>query len=71
LQQTRPPRKQDASHDQDVPVRVLVFFIRPKLITCANCDRFEIDAVIEAFGEGITEHEEGSKVWDECFDGSV
>ena len=43
---------------------------KPKVLTWKNCDDFELKSVVQAFFEGVDEHEEGSKVWNACLDQS-
>ncbi len=43
---------------------------KPKLLVWQSCDDFDMDAAIESFFEGVNEHEEGSKIWNECLDES-
>jgi len=42
----------------------------PKLLVWKNCDDFDPDDALDAFFEGVSEHEEGAKIWVECFDGA-
>ena len=43
---------------------------RPKLLAWKNCDDFDSSAVLQSFFDGVDEHEEGSKIWNECLDES-
>jgi len=43
---------------------------KPKLIAWENCEDFDINAVFQAFFEGVDGHKQGSKVWNDCLDES-
>ena len=43
---------------------------KPKLIGWENCEDFDINAVFEAFFEGVDSHEKGAKVWNSSLDES-
>src|SRR5262249_12901996 len=38
----------------------------PKLLAWENCDDFDMDAAFQSFFEGVEDHDEGSKIWNEC-----
>lgn len=43
---------------------------RPKLLEWKSCEDFDMDAALRSFFEGVEEHEEGARVWNECLDES-
>jgi hypothetical protein len=43
---------------------------RPKLLAWENCEDFDRDAALQAFFDGVDEHQEGAKVWNQCLDES-
>jgi len=43
---------------------------KPKLLAWENCDDFDVNAAFHSFFEGVDEHEQGSKIWNECLDES-
>jgi hypothetical protein len=43
---------------------------RPKLIAWKDCDDFDVDAMFEAFWQGVDSHEHGSRIWNEVIDDS-
>jgi len=42
----------------------------PKVLVWENCDDFDLNAAMEAFFRGVSEHEEGSAVWNDALDDS-
>lgn len=44
---------------------------RPKLLQWDQCDDFDLDAVMEAFFEGVASHEKGSAIWNQALDESI
>ncbi len=44
---------------------------RPKLIAWTNCEDFDRDRALQAFFDGVSSHEKGSKVWNELLDESI
>jgi hypothetical protein len=43
---------------------------KPKLLGWENCDDFDMNAVLQSFFEGVDDHEEGAKTWNDCLDES-
>jgi hypothetical protein len=43
---------------------------KPKLLGWKNCDDFDMNAALQAFFDGVSEHEKGAKVWNDCLDES-
>jgi hypothetical protein len=43
---------------------------KPKLLLWENCDDFDIDAMFQAFFEGVASHEKGSAIWNASLDES-
>jgi len=43
---------------------------KPKLIAWENCEDFDVNAVFQAFFEGVDGHEQGAKVWNDSLDES-
>jgi len=43
---------------------------KPKLLAWKGCEDFDMNRAFESFFEGVGEHEQGAKVWDECLDES-
>jgi hypothetical protein len=43
---------------------------KPKLLAWTNCEDFDIEVAMQSFFEGVVEHEQGSKIWNECLDES-
>lgn len=44
---------------------------RPKLIAWNNCEDFDRDRALQAFFDGVSSHEKGSKVWNAALDESI
>lgn len=43
----------------------------PKILAWEHCDDFDMNAAMEAFFEGVEEHEEGARVWHDALDESL
>jgi hypothetical protein len=43
---------------------------KPKLLAWENCDDFDMKAALQSFFEGVAEHEQGAKIWNDCLDKS-
>lgn len=43
---------------------------RPKLIKWQECEDFDLDAFLEAFWEGVDQHEQGPPLWEKYLDDS-
>jgi hypothetical protein len=43
---------------------------KPKLVAWENCDDFDMHAALQSFFEGVSEHEKGAKIWNDCLDES-
>lgn len=43
---------------------------KPKLLVWNNCDDFDMNASLQAFFEGVDEHEKGAEIWNACLDES-
>lgn len=44
---------------------------RPKLLGWKNCEDFDMNAALQSFFEGVDEHEQGAKIWNDCLDESM
>ncbi|QDU74899.1 hypothetical protein Pan97_19190 [Bremerella volcania] len=44
---------------------------RPKLLQWDQCEDFDLNAVMEAFLEGIASHEKGAAIWNQAWDESI
>ena len=43
---------------------------KPKLLGWKNCEDFDMQAALESFFGGVSEHEKGAKIWNDCLDES-
>jgi hypothetical protein len=43
---------------------------RPKLLKWQECEDFDMDAFLEAFWEGVDQHEQGAPLWEKHLDDS-
>ncbi len=43
---------------------------KPKLLAWDNCDEFDMNQAFESFFHGVSQHEKGSKIWEQCLDES-
>jgi len=43
---------------------------RPKLLQWDQCEDFDLDAVMEAFFEGVASHDQGAAIWNQASDES-
>ncbi len=50
--------------------RMLFRVHKPKLLEWEQCDDFDIDAVFEAFFNGVSDHDKGFEIWNKCLDES-
>jgi hypothetical protein len=44
---------------------------RPKLIVWKDCEDFDMNQALQAFFDGVSDHEEGNKVWAAALDESI
>lgn len=44
---------------------------KPKLLTWDNCDDFDMNAALGSFFEGVDEHSEAAKIWNDHLDESI
>jgi hypothetical protein len=43
---------------------------KPKLLAWEECEDFDMNAALGSFFEGIGEHENGARIWNDCLDES-
>ncbi len=44
---------------------------KPKLLQWDNCEDFNLSEMLRTFFKGVSEHEQGAKIWDEHLDESI
>ena len=44
---------------------------KPKVLVWKNCEDFDVNRALQEFGDGVTSHEKGSKIWTDSLDESV
>jgi len=43
---------------------------KAKLLSRKNCQDFRVSVILKSFFEGVTSHQEGAKIWNDCLDES-